>query len=253
MEYIAEIGVNHLGSEDLAIKYCQTLSGTKADGVTLQIREEEFYDKSTSWKHPLTKGCYSRCSEIVEDSGKSFGLAIANLEVAKLYKDLAPDFWKVLSWGIEDLPLINFLINTNRPVHVSTGISDMKEIVGVAEKCNQRVNFIHTQLSTDIEDVNLSAIATMREATGCPVSFGLHCNNIDVMSIAASFKPHSLFFYVKESVDIDYPDGPYAVLLSNLDATIDNINLLSGSIGDGLKTKFTPKTLIDENKPDALK
>lgn len=253
MEYIAEIGLNHLGSEELAIKYCQMLSETKIDGVTLQIREGEFYDKSTPFKHPLTKDCYSRCSEIVKASTKSFGLAIANLEIAELYKDLLPDFWKVLSWGIKDSSLINFLINTDQPVHISTGISDMKEIVSVAEEFNQKVNFIHTQLSTDLEDVNLSAIATMRQATGCLVSFGLHCNNIDVLSVAVPFKPKALFFYIKESDDTDYPDGSYAISLSSLDGTIDKINLLSNSIGDGVKTNFTPKTLIDENKPDALK
>tara|TARA_Y100000590_G_scaffold362751_1_gene420089 strand:+ start:260 stop:1021 length:762 start_codon:yes stop_codon:yes gene_type:complete len=253
MEYIAEIGVNHLGSEDLAIKYCQILSETKTTGITLQIREKEFYDKSAPWKNPLSKDCYLKCNQIVKNSGKSFGLAVADLEVAQTYNNLLPDFWKILSWGIKDSALINFLLSTNHPVHVSTGISDIKEIISVSSEFNKKVNFIHTQLSTDIEDVNLSAISTIREATGCPVSFGLHCNNMDVMSLSVIFKPHSLFFYVKERTDVDYPDGTYAVLISDLDATIDNINILSSSIGDGMKTSLEAKTLIDENKPDALK
>ena len=103
-------------------------------------------------------------------------------------------------------------------------------------------------LSVDIDDVNLSAIATIREATGCQVSFGLHCDNFDVMGVSVTFKPESLFFYVKEKVDFDYPDGSYAILLSNLDFIIRKINILAKSIGNGKKNSFVPKTLSTEDQ-----
>ena len=60
-------------------------------------------------KNGLTKECYLKCAEIVRGSGKSFGLAVGDLDTAKYYKSLKPDFWKVLSWGIKDLSLIKLL------------------------------------------------------------------------------------------------------------------------------------------------
>jgi len=248
MKFVSEIGVNHLGSEKIAIRYCKFLASTQTDSITMQIRESDFYDESISWKNELTKECYLKCAEIIRDSKKSFGLAVGDLDTAKYYEFLKPDFWKVLSWGIKNLSLLKFLVKSDCPVFVSTGISGMDEIISVAKKFGNKISFIHTQLSVNIDDVNLSAIATIREATGCQVSFGLHCDNFDVMGVSLTFKPESLFFYVKEKPDFDYPDGSYAIQLSNLDYTIGKINILAKSIGHGTKKSFVPKTLSTEEQ-----
>ena len=176
MKFIAEVGVNHLGSEENAISYCSMLAKTRVDAVSLQIREDSFYDGSSPWKHSLSKSCYLECTQIVRSSEKLLGIAISDLKVAKRYVDLAPDFWKVLSWGITDIALIHFLLDTGITVYVSTGTSDMTEIKSCANRFDQRVQFIHTQLSVELAEVNLSAISTIRHNTGCPVSFGLHCD-----------------------------------------------------------------------------
>ena len=248
LKFISEIGVNHLGSEKNAIRYCKFLASTHTDAITMQVREMDFYDGSVAWKKELTKECYLKCAEITRDGKKSFGLAVGDLETAKYCKSLKPDFWKVLSWGIKDLSLIKFLVDSECPVFVSTGMSGMEEIISVAKKFGNKISFIHTQLSVDIEDVNLSAIETIGEATGCQVSFGLHCDNFDVMGVSLTFKPKSLFFYVKEKGNFNYPDDSYAIVLSNLDATIKQINILAQSIGNGEKNRFVPKTLSTEEQ-----
>mgnify|MGYP006159465531 CR=1 FL=1 len=253
MKFIAEIGVNHLGSEDSAVNYSTRLASTLVDGVTLQIREGSFYDESSPWKRNLSKQCYIECGVIIKDSGKSFGIAVSDLDTARRSIDLNPDFWKILSWGIKDIPLIRFLVETSIPVYVSTGISDMNEIKLVAQMFEGKVSFIHTQLSTEIEDVNLAAIRTIKNATGCHVSFGLHCDNFDVIKAAITFEPYALFFYVKEEPNYDYPDGSYAILVSDIDTIAQSVKLLRKAVGNGLKHKFIPKTLSEENKPQALR
>ena len=42
---IAEIGLNHLGSEQIAKKYLNNLINTRIDGVSFQIKKETFYKK----------------------------------------------------------------------------------------------------------------------------------------------------------------------------------------------------------------
>jgi len=253
MEFIAEIGVNHLGSEELAVRYCHMLADTRVDAVTLQIREDSFYDGSSSWKNALSKECYCECSKIIKASGKSFGIATSDLLVAQRFVDLSPDFWKVLSWGIKDIPLIGFLADTLVPVYVSTGISDLNEIKAVANLFDHKVKFIHTQLSAEVADVNLAAILAIRNATGCDVSFGLHCDNFDVINVAIPYEPEAVFFYVKEKENCEYPDGAYAILASNIDAIIHQSLTLCEAIGDGVKHTFAPKTLSDSDKPQSLK
>ena len=253
MKFIAEIGVNHFGSEELAVKYCVMMAKTRVDAVTLQIREDSFYDGSSPWKNALSKECYLECGNIVKASGKLFGIAISDLMVAQRNVDLRPDFWKVLSWGIKDIPLISFLVDTDIPVYVSTGISDLNEITSIADLFDQKVGFIHTQLSTEVADVNLSAILAIKSATGCYVSFGLHCDNFDVINVAIPYKPHAIFFYVKEKEMHEYPDGSYAILVSDIDGIIRNSETLGKAVGDGVKHTFVPKTLSDSDKPESLK
>tara|TARA_B110001450_G_C17650468_1_gene493059 strand:- start:930 stop:1691 length:762 start_codon:yes stop_codon:yes gene_type:complete len=253
MKFIAEIGVNHLGSEEFAVNYCVMLANTGVEAVTLQIREDSFYDESSPWKKRLSKDCYFECRRILKASGKTFGIAISDLEVAQRNVDLSPDFWKILSWGIKDIPLISFLVDTGIPVYVSTGISDINEIKSVAGIFGQKVGFIHTQLSTDIEDVNLAAILAIKDATGCDVSFGLHCDNFDVINVAIPYKPHAVFFYVKEKENHEYPDGSYAILVSDIDMIMHQSLILSEAVGDGVKHAFVPKTLSDSDKPKSLK
>ena len=72
IKFVSEVGLNHLGSEKIAIRYCEFLASTQTDGVTFQVRENGFYDGSLSWKNELTKKCYIECADIVRDSGKSF-------------------------------------------------------------------------------------------------------------------------------------------------------------------------------------
>jgi len=248
IKFIAEIGLNHLGSDEIAKDYCRKLSKTKSNAVTFQVREHDFYDGSDSWKNKLSKECYQDCFNIIKGSNKNFGFAIGDIDAARYCAEFKPDFWKVLSWGIKDLNLIEFLVKTNKPVYVSTGMSSMNEIVLVSDKFRDKVSFIHTQLSVDESDVNLSAIPNIKSQTSCKVSFGLHCNNLDVLGVAVAFSPDSLFVYIKDEPDFKYPDDSYAVIISDLDIVIGKTNRLYKSVGDGLKNNFLPKTLTESEQ-----
>ena len=253
MKFIAEIGVNHLGSEALAINYCDFLTKTGVEAITLQVREDSFYDGSAPWKTALSNECYIKCGDIIKSSGKLFGIATADLGVARRTADLKPDFWKVLSWGIKDTQLIRFLVDTRAPVYISTGISDMTEIASVADEFGQQVQFIHTQLSTEAKDANLAAIPAIRNKTGCDVSFGLHCNNFNVINVAIAYRPQAVFFYVKDTQADNYPDGSYAIWTDEVDTLIDELRILLDAVGDGVKGVFSPKTLTHSDKPESLR
>ena len=71
LKFVSEIGVNHLGSEEIATRYCDFLASTQTDAITMQIRESDFYDGSTSWKNELSKEWYVKCAEIVRGSIQS--------------------------------------------------------------------------------------------------------------------------------------------------------------------------------------
>ena len=56
MKLIAEIGLNHLGSDKLAISIVKSCANLDLDGVTLQIQPNEYYDGKRNYKKKIKKG-----------------------------------------------------------------------------------------------------------------------------------------------------------------------------------------------------
>ena len=60
MKIIAEIGLNHCGSEKRAEELLQRLVKTRVDAITFQIREKEFYDHTHPRKYELSNQFFTR-------------------------------------------------------------------------------------------------------------------------------------------------------------------------------------------------
>ncbi len=75
--------------------------------------------------------------------------------------------------------LFNAILKTSADeIYISTGISSYIELDDVIPKLasqDKRVKLIHTQLSNEIEDVNLKAIEVMGSKYNVPVAYGHHC------------------------------------------------------------------------------
>ena len=91
---------------------------------------------------------------------------------------------------------------------------------------DKNINFIHTSLSSKIEDTNLSAIKSLKYKLGNKISFGLHSKDIDVIYASIFYEPESIFFYVKNSKLKKIYDDKHAIELSNLNAKVKKINYL---------------------------
>ena len=103
MKIIAEIGLNHCGSLDRAQKLLNEVLNTSVDGLTFQIREKEFYDRSHPRKRELTDDFYKQAIKLANSNNKQFGLAISQVERVQAFNKMGVDFWKTLSWDINNL------------------------------------------------------------------------------------------------------------------------------------------------------
>jgi sialic acid synthase SpsE len=98
---------------------------------------------------------------------------------------------------------------------------------------------IHTQLSHPIEDANLKAISRLANLTGKKVAFGLHCADIFAFYLAIACEPSDVFFYVKESSKISYPDDQHAIMISDLGGVLAKVGVVKKALGNGVKVKGT--------------
>jgi len=237
---IVEIGLNHRGSETEALVMLQELLKTEVDAITFQIRESSYYDGTNPSRNKLSKEFYKKAIELTKSNNKKIGFAIADIDSVDYLNQNGADFWKTLSWDILNHDLQSLLQKTNKPVFISTGISSMDDII-IASKKYKNIKFIHTQLTYDVNEVNLNSIRTIRESTSVDVAFGLHCEDKNILYVCLGFEPTEIFFYVKGDSKETYPDDKHAVLLTEVDNLVQEIKLLQTSIGEGNKEKMEIK------------
>lgn len=245
---IAEIGLNHLGSEERAWDMLRKTLNTEVDAVTFQIREPKFYTLNDSAHSPLPMAFYSAASKLTHDHGKAFGLALCDINlVEKILLEVKVDFWKTLSWDFTNDSIKTKLISTGLPVYLSTGLSSMAEVVRESKNTPSAV-LIHTQLSQDLSDVNLKAISTMAVQTKMPVAFGMHCKDMDVLKLALTYDPYAIFFYIKEEGLEGLFDDLHAIDISSLSTVMLRLKTLIASIGNGDKQAMQKPSWVVPNE-----
>jgi len=236
-EFIAEIGLNHIGEEARAVDLLTKVLASGVDALTFQIREPKFYESQESSHRPLSMSFYTKAAERCREAGLQFGIAIADRLLVESFQEIGTDFWKTLSWDFGNKELRDALFKTGKRVFLSTGLSDMATVIE-GSKGLSNATLIHTQLSQDAGDVNLKAIPTMAKTTGLPIAFGLHCEDHDVLKVALAFEPASIFFYVKQAGIEGLFDDKHAIDVEELSGYVAELRKLNQSLGTGEKASM---------------
>jgi N-acetylneuraminate synthase len=237
---VAEIGLNHKGSEDRAFSLLKKLVKTDVNAITFQILADDFYQKNHSLGGPLSEKFYKKAINFVHTHHKLIGFSIKDQQQIAFFNKNGADFWKTLSTSIKADDLLKKLQATQKPLFVSTGLSSEKEIKIVAKKF-RKIKLIHTQLSHEVNDANLRAIARLEKITSRKVAFGLHCPNFTLLYLSLAFNPATIFFYVKDNLKEKFPDNEHAICIDDLKEIINQIKLFSQALGNGIKKTTTCK------------
>jgi len=231
---IAEIGVNHLGKIKIANNFVKRLIKTKVDAITFQIPSSDTMDKLQI--NNLPEIFYIEKIKEIKKAKKKVGIAISDENFVNFFNKQKIDFWKVLSVDFYNKNLINNLKKTNKLIYLSTGFSSTKEIIDI-KKISSKIKFIHTNLSHDISDTNLSAISNLQKITNRKIAYGLHCDNHNVLYASVTYNPESIFFYVKNTMLKTIYDDKHAIDLNELNTILKNLIGIKKSLGNSKKIK----------------
>ena len=238
---VAEIGLNHLGDLNLLNSYFEYIRDSEVDAVTVQILKESFFDDLRFRKYRLEDEKLIDFLKKVRSVGKKIGIAIDDIDKIGKFEALKVDFYKVLSKDMLNSDLITELFcSTVEHIYVSTGMNTYQEIDNLINKFNSddgRLKLIHTQLSHEIDDVNMRAIGVMQQKYDLPIAYGHHCKIMDVIYLSLGFNPESIFFYIKGSMDLEFPDDVHAISLDRVGEITSKVKLFQQSVGDGIKIK----------------
>ncbi|MGM1051171.1 MAG: N-acetylneuraminate synthase [Pseudomonadota bacterium] len=207
---IAEAGVNHNGSLDVAFELVDVAKRCGADAIKFQTFKAErlvtkqavkanYQKKTTSEKdsqYAMLKSLELSESEFVEihahcqSQGIEFLSSPFDVESATFLDSLGMSIFKVPSGEITNLPLLACIGGFGKPVMLSTGMCYLGEIEAGLQQLDEagagEVTLLHcvTEYPAPYADINLSAMRTLANAFGVKVGYSDHTAGIEI-AIAA--------------------------------------------------------------------
>jgi N,N'-diacetyllegionaminate synthase len=259
---IAEVGVNHNGSVELARKMVDAAVEAKVDIVKFQSFKSEKEISRFAAKTPYQEETTSSdgnqlemCMELELDSTalkemqaycakKGVGFLCTAFEqdsVDLLADDLKVDTIKIPSSEVTNLPLLDYIGSRFNAAILSTGASTIAE-VGMALEALQQggcsdVLLFHcvTSYPAAIKDVNLLAMGTMRNAFGIPVGFSDHTIGIGVPIAAAALGAAAIEKHFTLDRHMTGPDHRSSIEPSELVAMVKGVRDARQALGAPVK------------------
>ena len=143
---VAEIGLNHFGSERIANQFIDTLLKTNIDAITFQVAGNEFYKKNKRLK--LSNSFYLSAIKKVHSSNKKIGLAFGDCNDYEKHNKYNYDFFKFLSFATKKMVTDYKLKNINRSIFLSIGMVNEIEITKILKKIpNDHITLLYTSFS----------------------------------------------------------------------------------------------------------
>ncbi|MBD3249376.1 N-acetylneuraminate synthase [Candidatus Woesearchaeota archaeon] len=202
---IAEAGVNHNGSIETAKKLIDAAKESGADAVkfqtftakdlvTAEAQKAEYQGKGTQKEIlenlELKKEDFRLLKEYCDKKEIIFLSTPHTEDALEFLDDLVPSH-KIGSGDLNNLPFLEKVSKKGKPMILSTGMSTLEEVKEAADTIkehNDQLILLHCTTSYPCErkDVNLNAMHTLREETGCLVGYSDHTLGTDVSLMAAN-------------------------------------------------------------------
>lgn len=263
---IAEIGNNHNGSLERAIELIDLALDAGADAVKFQMRHlDQVYRQRTLRKDGEDLG-----TEYVLDLLRRFELTVdehrqlADYCRAKdaLYLctpwdafsvDVLESFevpaYKVASADLTNLPLLDHLAQTGKPLILSTGMSTSEEVKTTAaflQKRNAQFALLHCNSTypAPLHDINLKWMEQLRKIHPL-VGYSGHERGINVSLAAVALGATIIERHFTLDRSMEGPDHAASLTHSELKRLIEGIREIEASLGDGQSRVLSQGEMIN--------
>lgn len=256
---IAEAGVNHNGSLEMAREMIRVAAECGADYVKFQTAVPELvisryapkaeYQKETTGEADsqlemckaihLPLGAYAELADLCRTEGIGFVSTPFDFPSIDCLAPLGMDFWKIPSGEVTNLPYLRRIALQHQPVVLSTGMSQLREVedaVGVL--CDNgltrdMITLLHctTQYPTLPADVNLRAMEPLR-SLGCrAVGYSDHTEGIEISLAAAALGAEVIEKHFTLDKSLPGPDHKASIDPDELRRLVDGIRKIDLALG----------------------
>ena len=257
---IAEAGVNHNGSLELAYKLIDAAKAAGVDSIKFQTfkstnlvshdAQKAEYQKNTTGggtqvdmlkKLELSYEDFLKLKAYCDKVGICFLSTPFDFESIDFLNSIDMPFWKIPSGEVTNLPYLLAIAKTGKPVVMSTGMCEMNEIEAaikvLRENGTKEIKLLHcnTEYPTPFEDVNLRAMQTMRDAFNLEVGYSDHTKGIEVPIAAVALGATIIEKHFTLDRNMEGPDHKASLEPDELTTMVTSIRHIEKALGNGEK------------------
>jgi N,N'-diacetyllegionaminate synthase len=269
---IAEAGVNHNGSVDLAKQLIDIAANSGADAVKFQtFKAENLVAKNTQkaeYQKQTTDASESQFDMIkkleldvethkeliayCQDKNIMFLSTPFDHDSIELLSNLGLKIFKIPSGEITNLPYLRHIGSLGKQIVLSTGMSNLEEVEDAlnilinagTSKDNITVLHANTMYPTPMEDVNLNAMLTIQKELGVSVGYSDHTLGIEVDIAAVAIGASVIEKHFTLDKTMDGPDHKASLEPKELKAMVSAIRNIEKALG-GDEKKPSPSESVN--------
>jgi len=254
---IAEMSANHAGKIEHAFRIieeaakagadCVKIQTYTADTLTIDCDRAEYKIKGGLWDgynyYQLYKEAYTpwewqpALKAKCEEAGVDFLSTPFDRTAVDFLEDMGTEFYKIASFELVDIPLIEYTAGKGKPMIISCGMGSVEEIEEALAACrrqrNEQIVLLKccSQYPAKYEDMNLSVISDMQKRFGVPIGLSDHSMGSLAPVAAVSLGAKVIEKHVCLSRKIENPDAGFSMEIEEFAKMVEDVRNTEKMLG----------------------
>lgn len=246
---IAEMSANHAGKIENAFRIieeaakagadCVKIQTYTADTLTINCMDEPYIIHGGLWDgynyYQLYKEAYTpwewhqALKEKCEEVGVDFLSTPFDTTAVDFLEELGIEFYKIASFELVDIPLIEYVAGKGKPIIMSCGMASVEEIEEALDACrrqgNEQVVLLKccSQYPAQYEDMNIAVIADMKERFKVPVGLSDHSFGSLAPVVAVSMGAQIIEKHVCLNREIESADAGFSMEMGEFEQMVQDV------------------------------
>ena len=256
---IAELSANHMNDFDIAVKTIEAMADVGADAVkfqtftpdtiTIDCDNEYFHIKQgTVWDgqilHELYEDAYMpwvwqpKLKKVAADLGLIVFSSPFDKTSVDFLEDMDVPAYKIASFEIMDIPLIEYVASKGKPIIISTGIASLEDIELAVKTCldtgNDKIALLKCTSSypAPLEEINLNTIPDIKDKFGVVVGLSDHTLGGEVSTAAVALGASIIEKHFILDRNMGGPDSEFSMEPQEFKQMVDSIRNVEKALGE---------------------
>lgn len=267
---IAEMSANHAGSLSRAKEIihaakeagadCIKIQTYTAETITINCSNKYFQIDGGTWAGENLYSLYQKAftpwdwqAELKEEAdniGIDFFSTPFDKTAVDFLESIGIEFYKIASFEVVDIPLIEYVASKNKPIIMSTGMASLGEIEdavnAVRRQNNDQLALLHcaSAYPAITDEMNLKTMVNMKETFGVPVGLSDHSMGSLGAVTAVAMGASIIEKHFCISRDDKNPDSSFSMEVEEFTDMVKDIRMVENAIG---MVKYGPTQQEMEN------